>query len=364
MALPLTSAAFQGARHVRHRPSPAACPKPAWLAETNGKALAEAGWPTGDALAQAKLDATLLWIKAQEDAGLRRHRRRRARAASTSCTASWSRWRASTSNTRSRWASASRPLQGHGAAGGGNAGAQGPGACCARRASCARTTKPPGEVHAARAHDHRRHRGRPLLRRPGEDGLRLRGTAEPGSTGAGGRRAWTSSSSTNPPSTSTWTTPPPGACRRWSARPQGLTLQDRRAHLLTATASRPTWTGRSRWATELAPVRGRCSPALAEEPHRPGQPGVHPQPRAARPDGAAEAGKDVMVGVIDVRQRRRWKQPRRSGRHHRPRAAVRAEGAPAPVHQLRPGADAARGGRSQAGRALAQGAALARERFK
>ena len=43
-------------------------PKPAWLAET-GKL-----WPSwqaeGDALAQAKLDATLLWIKAQEDAGV------------------------------------------------------------------------------------------------------------------------------------------------------------------------------------------------------------------------------------------------------------------------------------------------------
>jgi 5-methyltetrahydropteroyltriglutamate--homocysteine methyltransferase len=43
-------------------------PKPAWLAET-GKL-----WPTwqaeGAALAQAKLDATLLWIKTQEDAGL------------------------------------------------------------------------------------------------------------------------------------------------------------------------------------------------------------------------------------------------------------------------------------------------------
>ena len=43
-------------------------PKPAWLAET-GKL-----WPKwqadGAALAQAKLDATLLWIKAQEDAGL------------------------------------------------------------------------------------------------------------------------------------------------------------------------------------------------------------------------------------------------------------------------------------------------------
>ena len=43
-------------------------PKPAWLAET-GKL-----WPKwqaeGDALAQAKVDATLLWIKAQEDAGV------------------------------------------------------------------------------------------------------------------------------------------------------------------------------------------------------------------------------------------------------------------------------------------------------
>ncbi len=43
-------------------------PKPAWLAET------EKLWPqwksSGSELAQAKLDATLLWIKAQEDAGL------------------------------------------------------------------------------------------------------------------------------------------------------------------------------------------------------------------------------------------------------------------------------------------------------
>ena len=43
-------------------------PKPAWLAET------EKLWPKwkaeGDELAQAKLDATRLWIKAQEDAGL------------------------------------------------------------------------------------------------------------------------------------------------------------------------------------------------------------------------------------------------------------------------------------------------------
>jgi len=43
-------------------------PKPSWLAETHKL------WPqwkaTGDALREAKADATLMWIKAQEDAGL------------------------------------------------------------------------------------------------------------------------------------------------------------------------------------------------------------------------------------------------------------------------------------------------------
>jgi 5-methyltetrahydropteroyltriglutamate--homocysteine methyltransferase len=43
-------------------------PKPAWLAETNKL------WPAwraeGEALAQAKRDATLLWLKEQEDAGI------------------------------------------------------------------------------------------------------------------------------------------------------------------------------------------------------------------------------------------------------------------------------------------------------
>jgi 5-methyltetrahydropteroyltriglutamate--homocysteine methyltransferase len=43
-------------------------PKPAWLAETNKL------WPewklSGEALAEAKRDATLLWVKTQEDAGI------------------------------------------------------------------------------------------------------------------------------------------------------------------------------------------------------------------------------------------------------------------------------------------------------
>src|SRR6476620_8649502 len=43
-------------------------PKPAWLAET--RKLWPAWKAEGAELAQAKADATLLWIKAQEDAGL------------------------------------------------------------------------------------------------------------------------------------------------------------------------------------------------------------------------------------------------------------------------------------------------------
>src|SRR5215212_4326285 len=43
-------------------------PKPAWLAEP--KKLWPAWRPAGAELEQAKADATLLWIKAQEDAGL------------------------------------------------------------------------------------------------------------------------------------------------------------------------------------------------------------------------------------------------------------------------------------------------------
>ena len=72
-------------------------PKPAWLAETNKL------WPQwmaeGDALRQAKADATLLWIKAQEDAAWTSWATASSRA-SISCTASWSRSRASTSSTR------------------------------------------------------------------------------------------------------------------------------------------------------------------------------------------------------------------------------------------------------------------------
>ena len=74
-------------------------PKPAWLAEPDKL------WPqwraSGAALDEAKRDATLLWIKAQEDAGLST-----IGDGEQSRTALWNASMASTSSTRSRSASA------------------------------------------------------------------------------------------------------------------------------------------------------------------------------------------------------------------------------------------------------------------
>ena len=72
----------------------------------------------------------------------------------------------------------------------------------------------------------------------------------------------------------------------------------------------------------------------------------------------AGQGRD---GRRDRRGQRRDRDARGGGRHDRPRAAVRAARAPDRLHQLRPGADEPRAGRSKL-QALAQGAALARQR--
>ena len=61
-------------------------------------------------------------------------------------------------------------------------------------------------------------------------------------------------------------------------------------------------------------------------------------------------GKDVMVGVIDVASDV-IETPEEIAETIATALRLRAEGAPVPVHQLRPGADAARRRRGQAGRA-------------
>ena len=76
-----------------------------------------------------------------------------------------------------------RPLQGDGAAGGRAADAEGPRPC--RRGP--RRPHPhhaQAEIHPARPDDHHRHHRRQILRRPGQDGVRLRRTAQRGSQGA------------------------------------------------------------------------------------------------------------------------------------------------------------------------------------
>ena len=101
-------------------------------------------------------------------------------------------------------------------------------------------------------------------------------------------------------------------------------------------------------------------PALAKELDRSGLARMLPLARAARADAPARRqGRD---GRRDRRRLRRDRDARGDRRHDRPRPAVRAEGAAHRLHELRPGADAPRGRRGQARRAR-QGAALARERF-
>ena len=90
-------------------------------------------------------------------------------------------------------------------------------------------------------------------------------------------------------------------------------------------------------------------PALAASSHRPGVAGVLPLARAARPD--APARRQGRHGRRDRRCQRRDRDARAGGRHHRPGAAVRRPRTPDPLHQLRPGADESRRGRSQAARA-------------
>ena len=249
-----------------------------------------------------------------------------------------------------------RPLQGDGAAGGGAVEAQGP---RARSGSAfpARAHHAQDQVHAARAADHRRHRGRPLLRRPQDTRLRLRRTAQPGSAGAAGRRR-----GRDPVRRAGFQRlyvrrrrMGRGRAGTRGARPEGARhgqwplVHDGGAHLL-----RLRHPGQQRLEADagagMAPVRAGL-PGAREELHRSGQPGVHPLARAARTDGTAEGqGRD---GGRDRRCQRAGGNARGSGRHHRPRAAVRAARAPHRLHQLRPGADEPCRGRGQAGGACA-----------
>ena len=115
----------------------------------------------------------------------------------------------------------------------------------------------------------------------------------------------------------------------------------------TATASRPTSTGRRRSAASGGSTSrpSRCSPRSA---HRPGVARVRELARADRADRRCSTGKDVLVGAIDVATDR-VETPEEVAATIRARAALRAGRAALPVHQLRDGA-AAPGGRPRQAR--------------
>ena len=87
----------RGIRSMFEPPSPAACPSP--RGSPRPRSSGPSGKPRGPELERAKADATLLWLKVQEDAGLTSSATASSRA-STSCTASSPRSKASTSSTR------------------------------------------------------------------------------------------------------------------------------------------------------------------------------------------------------------------------------------------------------------------------
>ena len=155
--------------------SPAACPNPpGW---PRPKSSGRSGSRRGAELAQAKLDATLLWIKTQEDAGLtvigdgEQSRQHFVHGFLEQVSGIDFEHKVEMGIRNDRYKAMVPQVVG-------DARAEGPRAR-ERSALPAREHDAQDQVHAARADDDRRHRGRPLLRRPREARDGLRRTAEP-----------------------------------------------------------------------------------------------------------------------------------------------------------------------------------------
>ena len=173
-------------------------PKPAWLAETQKL------WPQwkaqGDELTQAKKDATLLWIKAQEDAGLdiigdgEQSRQHFVHGFLEQVDGIDFEHKVKMGIRDNRYDAMVPQVVSR-------AHTQGPGP---RHGSAvpARPHEEKNQVHAARPDDDRRYSGRPLLWRPRQDGHGVCRVAEPGKRSLCRPMAWTSSSLTSRLSTS------------------------------------------------------------------------------------------------------------------------------------------------------------------
>ena len=108
----------------------------------------------------------------------------------------------------------------------------------------------------------------------------------------------------------------------------------------TATASRPTSTGRRRWAREWRQYE-QTFPLLAAVEDRPGLARMRELARADRAASACSRGKDVLVGAIDVASET-VETPEEVAATIRAALTFVPAGAALPLHQLRHGAAAAR----------------------
>ena len=239
-------------------------PKPAWLAET------EKLWPewkaSGAELERAKADATLLWLKVQEDAGIdivgdgEQSRQHFVHGFLAQVEGIDFEHKVKMGIRDNRYDAMVPQVVGP---------LRLAGRVHESEARLARAhTAQALEVHLARADDDRRHRRRSLLRqrqrRAHQDGVRVRRAAQPGSARARGRRR------RHRPVRRAGVQRLHGRRRRVGrrrarARRRGADAARRRSTSATATASRPTSTGSRRSATSGASTSrsSRRSPRAA-----------------------------------------------------------------------------------------------------